>query len=69
MSTTNEKHHKHEDVKTTPTEQPGSRKVETGLGVLDNNTVNFVMALLMSFGGMAVASWLWGLPLRSILQT
>jgi len=46
-----------------------SRKIETGSGVLDNNSVNFLMALVMSVGGMVVASWYWNLPLRSILQT
>jgi len=45
-----------------------SRKIETGLGVLDNNAVNLLMALIMSVGGMVVASWYWNLPLRSILQ-
>ena len=43
-----------------------SRVVESGLGLLDNNEVNFFMALTMSLGGMIVASWVWGVPLESI---
>lgn len=39
-----------------------SRRVESGIGFLDNNAVNFVMALLMSIGGMAIAGFLWSLP-------
>ena len=45
-----------------------SRKVESGLSLLDNNEVNFVMALTMSLGAMACAGWLWGIPFESILQ-
>ena len=44
-----------------------SRKIEAGRALLDNNGVNFVMAVTMGFGGMAVASLLWGVPLRTIL--
>lgn len=51
------------------TEVHASRRVETGSGVLDNNSVNLLMALIMSVGGMVVASWYWSLPLRSIVQT
>ena len=43
-----------------------SRVVESGLGILDNNAVNFLMALSMSVGGMVIASRLWDLPLQSI---
>ena len=43
-----------------------SRRVESGLGVLDNNTVNLLMAFLMSIGGMSVASFVWNIPLQSI---
>ena len=45
----------------------GSRKVVSGLGVLDNNAVNLLMAALMSLGGMVVMGVVWGLPLGSIL--
>ena len=48
-------------------EQP-SRKVESGLSLLDNNEVNFLMALTMSLGAMAGAGWLWGIPFESIVQ-
>jgi len=46
-----------------------SRAVESGLGILDNNEVNFLMALTMSLGAMAIAGWAWDVPLRSIFQT
>lgn len=44
-----------------------SRRIESGIDLLDNNAVNFLMAAIMSVGGMAVASYAWGVPLRSIL--
>jgi hypothetical protein len=45
-----------------------SRVVESGsLGLLDNNDVNFLMALIMSLGAMGVASWFWEVPFSSIL--
>lgn len=37
-----------------------SRAVESGMGVLDNNQVNLLMAAIMSTGAMAIASWYWG---------
>jgi len=43
-----------------------SRVVENGWDLLDNNDVNFLMAFGMSVGAMAVASWYWGVPFRSI---
>ena len=43
-----------------------SRRLETGLGVLDNNAVNLLMAFLMSVGGMVVTSFVWNIPLRTI---
>ncbi|MCJ1311293.1 hypothetical protein MMC25_004964 [Agyrium rufum] len=46
-------------------EMEESRKVESGLGLLDNNGVNFAMACTMSFGGMAGMAWYWGIPLSS----
>lgn len=45
-----------------------SRRVESGLGFLDNNAVNILMALTMSVGGMMLAGYLWDLPLRTIFQ-
>ncbi|KAG9241825.1 integral membrane protein DUF92-domain-containing protein [Calycina marina] len=48
-------------------EQP-SRKVESGLSILDNNEVNFVMALTMSLGAMGLAAQLWDIPFESVLK-
>lgn len=46
-----------------------SRVVESGsLDLLDNNEVNFLMALTMSLGAMAVASWSWDIPFASLLS-
>ncbi|KAH6610826.1 hypothetical protein Trco_000846 [Trichoderma cornu-damae] len=47
-------------------EQP-SRVVESGWNLLDNNDVNFLMAVTMSVSGMAVASWFWEVPWQSML--
>ena len=45
-----------------------SRIVESGwLSLLDNNEVNFLMALTMSLGAMGVASWFWEIPFSSVL--
>jgi hypothetical protein len=44
-----------------------SRVVESGFGLLDNNEVNFLMALAMSLGAMGIAGWVWGVPMESIL--
>ncbi|KAL8673939.1 MAG: hypothetical protein Q9168_001634 [Polycauliona sp. 1 TL-2023] len=46
----------------------GSRRVESGLSLLDNNAVNLLMAATMSVGGMIVAAFLWDLPLSTALQ-
>ena len=45
-----------------------SRRIESGLGLLDNNAVNVLMAFLMSVGGMLMTSYVWHIPLRSILS-
>ncbi|KAF4595149.1 DUF92 domain protein [Ophiocordyceps camponoti-floridani] len=45
-----------------------SRIVESGLDILDNNDVNFLMASMMSIGAMAVASWYWGLDVDSVTR-
>ena len=47
-----------------------SRVVESGgLGLLNNNDVNLLMALSMSLSAMAVAGWYWNVPLKSIFAT
>jgi uncharacterized membrane protein len=46
-----------------------SRTVVSGLRILDNNEVNFLMALTMSLGAIAIAGWAWDVPFRSIFQT
>ena len=43
-----------------------SRRIESGLGLLDNNAVNLLMAFLMSVGGIVISSYVWQIPLRSI---
>ncbi|KAL8854314.1 MAG: hypothetical protein Q9221_000800 [Calogaya cf. arnoldii] len=45
-----------------------SRRVESGVSLLDNNGVNLLMAFIMSAGGMVVSAYLWDLPLGTILQ-
>lgn len=45
-----------------------SRIVESGWDLLDNNDVNFLMAVGMSVGGMAVTSWYWGVPIESVMK-
>ncbi|KAF4972751.1 hypothetical protein FZEAL_9533 [Fusarium zealandicum] len=44
-----------------------SRMVESGWDLLDNNDVNFLMAVTMSVGGMAAASWYWDVPIQSVM--
>ncbi|SPN97743.1 related to transmembrane protein 19 [Cephalotrichum gorgonifer] len=44
-----------------------TRVVESGWNLLDNNDVNFLMALTMSVGAMAVAGYFWDVPMSSIL--
>ncbi|KAM5352258.1 hypothetical protein ACJ41O_004981 [Fusarium nematophilum] len=44
-----------------------SRVIENGWDLLDNNDVNFLMAVAMSVGGMAVASWYWDVPIQSVM--
>jgi hypothetical protein len=45
-----------------------SRRIEAGYDLLDNNAVNLLMAAIMSVSGMAVASYVWGVPLNDILS-
>ncbi|KND88872.1 hypothetical protein TOPH_06493 [Tolypocladium ophioglossoides CBS 100239] len=49
-------------------DQRPSRVVESGWDILDNNDVNFLMASIMSIGGMAVASWYWGVHIGSVMK-
>ena len=45
-----------------------SRRIVSGADLLDNNQINLLMAAIMSFGGMVVASVLYDVPLSSILS-
>ncbi|KAI2464826.1 integral membrane protein DUF92-domain-containing protein [Annulohypoxylon bovei var. microspora] len=45
-----------------------TRVSESGLDLLDNNDVNFLMAFTMSVSAMALAGWYWEVPLDSILK-
>ncbi|PFH57900.1 hypothetical protein XA68_14436 [Ophiocordyceps unilateralis] len=45
-----------------------SRIVVSGFDLLDNNDVNFLMASTMSIGGMALASWYWGLDIDNVTR-
>ncbi|CEI67209.1 hypothetical protein FVEN_g10956 [Fusarium venenatum] len=48
-------------------DQQPSRTIENGWDLLDNNDVNFLMAAMMSVGGMAAASWYWDVPIQSVM--
>jgi uncharacterized membrane protein len=54
------------DESTFGDEQP-SRVVENGWDLLDNNDVNFIMAVTMSVGAMAVMAWRWEIPILEVL--
>lgn len=43
-----------------------SRRIVSGVDLLDNNQINFLMAAIMSIGGMVVASFIWEAPKLSI---
>jgi len=45
-----------------------SRVVESGRDWLDNNDVNFIMAITMSVGAMYIAGSYWGVPFEEILS-
>jgi uncharacterized membrane protein len=47
-------------------DQQPSRVVESGWDLLDNNDVNFLMALTMSIGAMGVAGWYWNIPMNQM---
>jgi hypothetical protein len=42
-----------------------SRKIESGHDILDNNAVNVLMAAMMSIGAMALAAYVWDVPVLS----
>ena len=44
-----------------------SRHIDTGRDILNNNGVNVLMASLMSFSGIGMASWLWGVSLFDLI--
>ncbi|KAF7506849.1 hypothetical protein GJ744_011195 [Endocarpon pusillum] len=46
--------------------QEESRSVLVGMDWLDNNQINLLMAACMGFGGVALASWYWGIPLSRL---
>lgn len=48
-------------------EGEASRKVVSGLEILDNNGVNFVTSASAAIGAMVVVGWYWGVPLTSVL--
>jgi uncharacterized membrane protein len=48
--------------------QHESRKIAVGQDVLDNNAVNLLMAAIVSFGSMIVASAIWDLPISSLVS-
>lgn len=49
-------------------DEKASRKIESGLGFLDNNAVNVLMAFLMSLGGMLLTAYVWDVPFQSIVS-
>ncbi|EMT63383.1 hypothetical protein FOCG_04122 [Fusarium oxysporum f. sp. radicis-lycopersici 26381] len=59
--------HKDKHRKSSFGDQRPSRAIENGWDLLDNNDVNFLMAVTMSVGGMAVASWYWDVPIQSVM--
>ncbi|KAF5567669.1 transmembrane protein [Fusarium phyllophilum] len=59
--------HKDRHRKSSFGDQRPSRAIENGWDLLDNNDVNFLMAVTMSVGGMAVASWYWDVPIQSVM--
>lgn len=48
-------------------DERASRQIESGLGFLDNNAVNVLMAFLMSLGGMLLTGYVWGIGFHTIL--
>lgn len=45
-----------------------SRVAVNGMDLLDNNDVNFIMAVTMSVGAMFVASWYWDIPIQTVMS-
>jgi hypothetical protein len=54
-------------AKDSPHDGKPSRKIESGVELLDNNAVNFLMAFTMSVGGILTAAWYWGIPLDGVM--
>ena len=48
--------------------EDGSRRIESGRGLLDNNGVNFLMAGIMSAGAVGVAGWWCGVDVNSVIR-
>ncbi|EGX89868.1 DUF92 domain protein [Cordyceps militaris CM01] len=51
-----------------PTKGLPSRVVESGWDLLDNNDVNFLMAVTISVGSMFLASWYWGIRVEDVTK-
>ncbi|OAA69500.1 hypothetical protein ISF_02770 [Cordyceps fumosorosea ARSEF 2679] len=51
-----------------PTKGLPSRVVESGLDLLDNNDVNFLMAVTISVGAMYLTSLHWGIPVEDLTK-
>lgn len=45
-----------------------SRALVSGVDILDNNAINLLMAVIMSLGGMMMASYVWGVDIRQVLR-
>jgi uncharacterized membrane protein len=45
-----------------------SRFVVSGLGLLDNNDVNLLMAITMSLGAIFASAWYWSVPMASVFS-
>ena len=48
-------------------DEKNSRNVVSGVGVLDNNGVNLLMATIMTAGAVVATSLVWKVPLSSLL--
>lgn len=72
VNTTTTPKKKQADGKEVSASSPGkglpSRVVESGLDLLDNNDVNFLMAVTISVGAMYLASWQWGIRVEDLTK-
>jgi uncharacterized membrane protein len=50
-------------------EKHESRRLEVGRDLLDNNGVNFAMALIMSCGAMVVTCLIWRIPVGAVVDS